>query len=281
MFFIVAVILAVFCREVQAQTNVVTITNVVTVIVTNTVNLTNVIVKVPVPVPVLAVTAAPPKKVVVKYPWQNTITAGLTLTRGNSDTVLTSLKYYTDKKTPINEFTIEGDGTYGSAAGIANNETLHGFSQWNHLFSPSWYSYLRAEGLHDGIAQVKYRATLTSGLGYYFIKNTNTTLSAESGPGIVIERVGIADNTYATMRVAQRFEHKFNVNASRIWETVEFLPQIDKPSDYLVNAEIGAESAIYKQVSLQICLDDNFNSQPALGLKRNDVKIVSGISYKF
>ena len=83
------------------------------------------------------------------------------------------------------------------------------------------------------------------------------------------------------MRVAQRFEHKFNLNASRLWETVEFLPQIDKPSDYLINAEIGAESAIYKQVSLQVCLDDNFNSQPALGLKRNDVKIVSGISYKF
>jgi len=41
--------------------------------------------------------------------------------------------------------------TYGSANGVANNETFHGFGQWNHLFSPLWYGYLRGEGLHDGI----------------------------------------------------------------------------------------------------------------------------------
>jgi hypothetical protein len=106
-------------------------------------------------------------------------------------------------------------------------------------------------------------------------------MTLETGPGIVIERVGDVDTTYATMRFAEHFEHKFNKNSARVWETVEFLPQVDKPSDYLINSEVGIESSLYKNVSLQVYSDDNFNSQPAAGLKRNDVKLVSAVSYKF
>ncbi len=286
-------ILAAFVLPATAQTNFVTatnsvtLTNVVTITVTNVVTVTNIVVQpvvtAVVPVKVVAAAAATTNKIVAppKYPWATTVTAGVTLTRGNSDSLLATAKIITDRKTPVNEFNMGGDATYGSANGVANSELYHGFAQWNHLFSEKWYSYLRGEGLHDGIAEVKYRATITSGLGYYLIKQTNTTLAVEVGPGIVIERVGETDNTYATLRLAERFEHKFNKNSARIWENCEFLPQVNKPSDYLINAEIGAASALYKNVSLQVYLDDSYNSQPASGLRRNDVKLVSGVTYTF
>ncbi len=274
-------ILAAFQLNAIAQTNIVTVTNVVTVLVTNVITITNVVAKIEVPAKIVAVTTTNKIAAPAKYPWVSTITAGLTLTRGNSDSLLATAKFITDKKTPVNEFNLGADATYGSANGVANAETAHGFGQWNHLFSEKWYGYLRGEGLHDDIAQVRYRATLTSGVGYYAIKETNTTLAFEVGPGFVAERVGDVDTTYATMRVAQKFEHKFNKNSARVWENVELLPQIDKPSDYLFNAEIGVESALYKTLSLQVYLDDNFNSEPAAGLRRNDVKLVSGVTYKF
>jgi putative salt-induced outer membrane protein YdiY len=267
-----------------AQTNVLTVTNVVTLTVTNVVYVTNIVAQVLPPVKVVVVAAAgKTNKIVVpvKYPWVSSITAGLTLTRGNSDSLLTTVKFVSDKKTPVNEFSLDADGAYGSANGVANTAMAHGFAQWNHLFSDKWYGYLRGEVLHDDIAQVRYRATVTSGVGYYLIKQTNMTLTAETGPGIVIERVGNVDTTYATMRFAEHFERKFNKNSARVWENVEFLPQVDKPSDYLINSEVGIESSLYKNVSLQVYSDDNFNSQPAAGLKRNDVKLVSAVSYKF
>jgi putative salt-induced outer membrane protein YdiY len=280
------------------QTNITTVTNIVTITVTNFVTLTNVVLTPPAPAaPAPAAAPVVPAKVVIvaanttnatvkvvvppKYPWVSTLTAGTTLTRGNSDSLLITAKLVTDKKTPINEFSFDADTAYGSANGQANTEMVHGFGQWNHLFSERWYSYVRLEGLHDDIAQVRYRATLTSGLGYYLIKQTNTTLAAEVGPGIVIQRVGDVDNSYATLRLAEKFEHKFNKNAARIWENCEFLPQVNQPSDYLINAEVGVESALYKTISLQVYLDDNYNSQPATGLRRNDVKLVSGVTYTF
>jgi putative salt-induced outer membrane protein YdiY len=275
-------ILLAFVLPVAAQSQIQTITNYVTITVTNIVTVTNLVPLLAVPPKAATVVAVTPKITPPPKPhWESLLTAGVTLTRGNSDSLLATAKIVTDKKTPVNEYNLGADATYGSANGVPNTETFHGFGQWNHLFTPNWYGLLRGEALHDGIAEVKYRFTITSGVGYYVIKNTNTTFALESGPGIVIERLGDADTTYATMRIAERFERKFNKNSARIWENVEFLPQIDKPSDYLINSEIGAESSLYKNVDLQVYLDDNFNSQPAAGFRRNDVKLVSGVTYKF
>lgn len=216
-----------------------------------------------------------------KKPWDSSIAAGLSLTRGNSSSELATLKFLTAKKGVTDEFSFGADGAHGSSNGTQNNDSIHGFGQWNHLFSERTFSYVRVEGLHDDIASVRYRATFTAGMGYYFIKDKATTLAGEIGPGVVAERIGSTDNTFATLRFAERFEHKFESNRARVWQSVEILPQVNKLSEFLVNAEIGAEAAIARNLSLQVCLDDNYNSQPAAGSKRIDIKLVSGVSYKF
>jgi putative salt-induced outer membrane protein len=304
---VAAALWLVFLLKSSAQTNSVTVTNVVTVTITNTVTVTNVVTRLAPPLPVVALpltnavvkypwnspipvvptlALAPPvllslTNAVVKYPWNSSITAGLTLTRGNSDTLLAQTKFMTDRKTPANEYNFEADASYGSDSGVENNQTFHGTGQWNHLFSKRLYNYLHAEGLHDGIAEVKYRATVSDGLGYYLVKGPLTTLAGELGPGVVVQRVDGTSSTFATMRVGERFERKFHVDHTRFWQTAEYLPQLDKMSDYLINFEIGIEATLTKNMGLSVCLDDNFNSQPAPGRKRNDVKLISGITYKF
>src|SRR3954468_13336966 len=102
-----------------------------------------------------------------KYPWESSAAAGLTLTKGNSDTLLLTVKLQTQRKMPVNEYSLGLDGTYGKSSGIKTTESLHGFAQWNHLFSEPFYACLRGEGLHDGVADIKYRITVGPGLGYY------------------------------------------------------------------------------------------------------------------
>jgi putative salt-induced outer membrane protein YdiY len=172
------------------------------------------------------------------------------------------------------------DGSYGENDSVKNNETLHGAGQYNHLFTERFYGFFNLEGLHDGIADLQYRVTLGPGAGYYFIKAPNTTFAGEIGPGMISQRLGGVDTTYATLRLAERFEHKLN-DGARVWEKVEFLPQVNKLQNFLVNAEIGAEAAITKTFSLRVTLQDNFINQPAPGRKSNDVRLISGLVYKF
>jgi putative salt-induced outer membrane protein YdiY len=215
-----------------------------------------------------------------KYPWESSAAVGLTLTKGNSDTILTTANVQTQKKTPQNEYMFGMDAAYGKNDSVKNNETLHGVGQYNHLFNERFYGFFNLEGLHDDMADLQYRITLSPGAGYYFIKETNTTLAGEVGPGLVFQRLGGVDTTYAILRLAERFEHKFNDNA-RVWQKVEFLPQVNKLDNFLINAEIGAEAALTKTFSLRVTLQDNFVNQPAPGRKDNDVKLISGVVYKF
>jgi putative salt-induced outer membrane protein YdiY len=212
--------------------------------------------------------------------WESSVSMGLSLTKGNSDTLLTTAAFKTSKKTKENEYMFGMDGSYGENDSIKNNETLHGVGQYNHLFSDRFYGYFNVEGLHDGIADLQYRITLGPGVGYYFLKETNTTLAGELGPGLITQRLGDVDTTYATLRLAEHFEHKLN-NSARVWERVEFLPQVDKLRNFLVNAEVGAEASLTKTFSLRVTLQDNFINQPAPGYKSNDVKLISGLVYKF
>src|SRR3974390_950883 len=88
--------------------------------------------------------------------WSSSAAAGLTLTRGNSDTLLTTIAVGTGKKGERNEIAFGVDATYGettvNGVNTKNAETLRAFSQYNRLFTDRFYGYGRVEFLHDGIA---------------------------------------------------------------------------------------------------------------------------------
>jgi len=216
----------------------------------------------------------------IKYPWESRAALGLTLTQGNSDTLMVTAAVSTQKKTPVNEFSVGVGAAYGKSDSVKNAESYNAFGQMNHLFSERMFGYVRADYLHDGVADLRYRVTLSLGAGYYLIKATNTTLAVEAGPGVVFRDLGGVHETFATLRLAERFEHKFGSGA-RVWQTLEFLPQVDKWRNYIINAEVGGEAALAKDLSLQVVLCDTYNSLPAAGRKNNDLKLVSGIAYKF
>ena len=215
-----------------------------------------------------------------KYPWESSVVARLTVTSGNSDTVLGDIILGTVRKTPVNEFRFGAEAAYGKANSVKNIEAYHVFGQWNHLFNERLYSYVRGDFLRDTVADLRYRVTLSAGAGYYLIKQTNTTLSAEVGPGVVFRDLGGSHESYATLRLAENFEHKFSPG-TRVWEMAEILPQVDRLQNYILNLEVGAEAALSKSLSLQVVLSDSYNSEPAAGRKRNDVKLMSGVAYKF
>ena len=228
-----------------------------------------------------ATSAAPGAVIPTNKPaWESTVAFGLTLTSGNSESVLATGSFRTHRNNPTNEWTLGLEGSYGENNAVENNESLHGFAQYNHLFGERWYAYTRADALHDGIADVTYRFTFSPGAGYYFVKNKQTSLAGEFGPAVLYEKLDDEYHTYPTLRLAERFEHKMDEH-TRFWQNVEFLPQVDQPDNFLVNAEVGAEAALTKRLSLRTVVQDNYANIPAPGRKDNDVKLISGLAYKF
>jgi len=233
-------------------------------------------------------TNTPPPPPKPKAVWKSSVAAGLTLTSGNSETTLATLTAGTDGKWDDSELSVGADGAYGRSKtrGQANTTTtaelLHGFTQYNWLFTDRFYGYGRVEGVHDGVADLKYRASLSAGAGYYFIKNTNTDLSVDVGPGYVFQKQDDESTTYTSLRVGQKF-HQALSDRARLWETAECSPQVDKFNNYIINAELGIEADLNKNKSLALrsYVTDSFNNEPAPGFKKNDLTWVTAIAYKF
>ena len=224
-----------------------------------------------------AVTNEPPKS----PPWDISAAAGLTLTRGNSKTVLTTANIAANKKWTQNELNLGVDAAYGEGDDVRNVETLHGFGQYNRLFTDRIFGYLRVEGLHDGIADIDYRLSVGPGAGYYFIKNTDTTLRAEVGPSYVYEQDhNDGHQGYMGLRLAERFEQKLSSTA-KLWPSLECVPQVDKFCNYIIPAELDVEAAITQKLSMQTYVQDFHHSEPAAGRQKNDVRLVAGAKYKF
>ena len=221
-----------------------------------------------------AAPAPPPPK------WESSATLGLALTRGNSDTMLFNGKIGTFRKWEHEELRLGADATYGENSGKTSAQQEHGFGQFNYLFKDRFYGGLRIDALQDKIADVSYRITVAPLAGYYFIKKENTKLSAEVGPGFVFEKQGGQTDSYTTLRLGERFEHKFSDKA-RMWQTAEVLPQVDDFSNFIFIGELGAEAALTKKVSLSVVLRDTYDNEPAAGRKKNDVALISGITYRF
>jgi putative salt-induced outer membrane protein YdiY len=235
----------------------------------------------PAPAPAPPAGAAPAPKPEEKKPaWETTAAIGLTLTRGNSKTLLVTGNVLSEKKWDRNEVRLGADAAYGEDNDTKNTESIHGFGQYNRLFTERFYGYGRLDVLHDAIADVDYRITFSPGVGYYFIKNASTSFSGELGPGYIYEKQGDDTHSYFTLRIAERFEHKLN-DRVKLWESVEYLPQVDRFENYIINAEAGIDTSITKKLSLRVFALDTYHSEPAPDREENDLKLVAAVAYKF
>lgn len=238
-----------------------------------------------------AADAAPAAEAEKKPKWETSAGVGVTLTSGNSESLQATANFLTQYKRNKDEFRFGIDAGYGEAKPAEsasnpdpdmekNTSYVRGAAQYNRLFTERLYGYARVDALHDDIADITYRVALSPGLGYYFIKNDRTQLSAEVGPGYIFEKLDDDENDYATLRFGERFEHKLSKTA-RVWQSVEVVPEITDFENVLVTFTAGIEADITKKLRVQLYVVDIYDNVPAPGREENDLKLVAGLKYMF
>ena len=214
--------------------------------------------------------------------WETSAAAGLSLTRGNSHTVLTTLGLDTKRKYDKDEALAGISGGYGKSEGVRNTDFIQAFAQYNHLIDERLYAGIRVDGNHDGISKLSYRFRVSPLIGYYLIKEEKTSLSVEAGPSVVMEKYDhLPSDTYIAARFGEKFEHKLS-DTAKVWQTAEYIPQIDRwVEKYLITGEVGISAAVTKQWGLRVVAQVVHDSEPAPGRKYNDFRLIAGTDYKF
>ena len=213
--------------------------------------------------------------------WQSSVAMGLNMTRGNSETLNTTVNLLAEKKEdPGSSWRIGADAAYGEDAVTTTVERVKAFIGCRQDISSRVYALIDVSVEHDSIADLEYRFIASPGLGYYFLRAETQTLSVESGPAFIREKIGDEINDRFALRFAEKFECKIG-DDSKLWQSVEYLPGVDDLANYLVNAEIGAEAAVNARLSLRLLWKDTYNSEPAEDREQNDLSFNGAVVCKF
>ena len=117
-------------------------------------------------------------------------------------------------------------------------------------------------------------------LGRHFIWTERTVLSAEAGPGYVAEKKGGEQEGFAAGRLAQYLEILV-ADDLQVWESVEFVQNLEDSAVYFVNAEIGLETVLTGSLSLRFTVEDRYDNQPADDKEANDLLTTTSLNWKF
>ncbi len=211
---------------------------------------------------------------------ETTVSAGLTFTEGNSDTLQGNAGITTEgEKESLGSFRVGAEANYGEVNDEKNVDNLKGFVNAKKTLSEKTFAYIDGSAVKDDIAFIDYRATIGPGLGVFLVKNDTIKFCLEGGIAYIWEEVGSMEDDYAALRIAERLDYQISKTA-KLWQSAEYIPQTDEPDNYLVNAEIGIEAALNSHLNLRVLVQNKYDNEPAAGLEKSDTTVISGISMK-
>ena len=215
--------------------------------------------------------------------WEGTAGAGLSLTRGNSDTVTYNLAFdlaHTPKARNVTKATglyLRGEQedeviVNRTALGLRDEYTLSGRT----------FLFGQVDYLRDTFKLIDYLVAPTAGIGYKVINTDPTKFLIDAGGGGVWEKnPGFDVDASAAITAAERLNHALTPTAS-IKHAITGLWKADDFEDGLYTFSLGLGTQISPRVLLSIDVLDTFkNKPPTPTTKKSDVALVTAITAKY
>ena len=215
-----------------------------------------------------------------KSAWKRVVEAGISTASGNSDLLRYDGSASAAKETETNYTYLEVAGRYGESDNETDAANATGEAKYQHKLTERTYAALDGFAKHDQIADLAYRLRGSVSLGRHFLWTERAVLSAELGPGYVAEKKGGEQEGFAAGRAGQYLEILVADNL-QIWQSAEFVQNLEDAAVYFVNAEIGLETVLMGNLNLRFSVEDAYDSQPAEGKESNDVTTKTTLVWKF
>jgi putative salt-induced outer membrane protein YdiY len=217
--------------------------------------------------------------------WSGFLDTGLSLTRGNSDTLNFSLSGQAVRKTSRDTITayassiFANNGTGGPTKTTANS--IGGGIRVDVNVSKRLYVFGLADFYHDEFQQLDLRNILGGGLGYHVV-NTKPTIFDVYGGGDFNQSYYSTPLTQKTGEImaGEYLSHSFS-NRMTFTERFEFFPNISDGGQYRYTFNANAVTKLSHWLGWQVSFVDLYVSNPPAGVKNNDLILSTGLRLTF
>jgi putative salt-induced outer membrane protein YdiY len=215
-------------------------------------------------------------------PWSGTLSAGLALTGGNTDTTTFNLAFDVQSdKTRRNVLKAEGLNIRSSRDGdeIVDRSSFSvrdEFSLTSRTYVFGQFQYLR-----DAFKSIDYLLSPTGGVGYKAINTDLTTLTVDAAIGGVFEKnPGLDRRSDGAITMSEKASHKLGTatatqSVTALWVATDF-------EDALYTFQAGIAADVWTRVQLKVDFLDTYKTRPPGPLiQKNDTALITSVAFKF
>jgi len=228
----------------------------------------------------------PPVKPIPK--WTGDISAGIASTHGNTKTEMITANASFAKRTEKDRTTITTDYAKGEQEDPDTGEDVTIEDWWrakgkyDYFFSKKKYGYVDGRYEKDAVAELDRRTIIGLGGGYQWIESEKMNFSSEFGLASLYEKYDnqTDSNSEIALQLGYNFDRKLRENIKFVHD-LTFYPSIDKFSDYYLTTTAGVRADFTETFFLTLKAILNYDTTPAIGSHKTDVKYFLGLGYRF
>lgn len=143
------------------------------------------------------------------------------------------------------------------------------------------YTYGQGSAGYDRIRQISLEYIVGGGMGYRFINRPRLVLAGELGSQYqVFDYFNSPDRENVAARLAENVTTKVGKDVSII-QTLGFTPGIQELSDYQIRFGLTLSFPVFKPLTLNLNVINEYDSQPAPGVSNNDLQLSTTIGVNF
>lgn len=215
--------------------------------------------------------------------WKRRVEIGAFGATGNTSTESFRGTFRTSRKTPENETTINLSYQYATRESSVTQNRFVMTTRYDKLKKDSkWRYFLTNSYETDEFRDWDYRVTGGGGFGYQLIKDDKTSLLSRGGLSLAQDYGGLNEDLRTEAILGLDLTHKIN-DRQKISGRIDYLPNVNSPSEYRLNAKADWEFLIDPQthLSLRVGAEDRFDSDARGRSRKNDINYYIVLAIEF
>lgn len=232
------------------------------------------------PLALARVTAINPPRNPDKTAVKGRVSAGGSVTRGNTESETLHLAGEMIARNPSQRATLKAEVNEASQNGVDAASNWRLGMKYDHFTKEKTYLNANTRFDHDGQADLDLRSTFGLGIGRQIVDREELKLSVEGGLSLVNEDYGNApDERFPGSRFALNYEQMFMEGGFTLYHGSELLMSLESTADYLYQSKSGIRFPVGKQLSLGTQLNFDYDAVPAAGKKTTDTALIFKLDY--
>lgn len=215
--------------------------------------------------------------------WAVTVSSGLSLARGNSQTTNLNLGLDSTRKTLHDKLWINAASLYATddSLGHTTANATHGGIRYDHDVNPNLFVYGAGSMEDDALQSLNFRSILGSGFGHHLLHKQRQSMDILGGFAYTRESYDHqSTRDLSTGTLGENYQWKLTT-ATQVDEKATFDSYLNDPGTYHAAFDIGLSTRFVRMFTWQTKLSERYVSNPLAGFKNNDLVLTTGIGLTF